>query len=101
MVPNTASAILISAAVFLSGQKKYVKVPPEGSAIVDALRVARIAMREKGFENATPSALREAGRDGNYAVVGEAWYTDGYVVDVMRGLKSCKVSPKSSPVSRT
>ncbi|GJD01136.1 POT family protein [Colletotrichum higginsianum] len=83
-------AILISAAVFLSGQKKYVKVPPEGSAIVDALRVARIAMREKGFENATPSALREAGRDGNYAVVGEAWYTDGYVVDVMRGLKSCK-----------
>ncbi|WQF86475.1 Putative proton-dependent oligopeptide transporter family, PTR2 family proton/oligopeptide symporter [Colletotrichum destructivum] len=84
-------AILISAAVFLSGQKKYVKVPPEGSAIVDALRVARIAMREKGFENATPSALRETGRDGNYAVVGETWYTDGYVVDVMRGLKSCKM----------
>ncbi|TQN64063.1 putative peptide transporter ptr2, partial [Colletotrichum shisoi] len=84
-------AILISAAVFLSGQKKYVKVPPEGSAIVDALRVARIAAREKGFENATPSALREAGRDGGYAVVGEAWYTDGYVVDVMRGLKNCKM----------
>ncbi|GKT71189.1 peptide transporter PTR2-A [Colletotrichum tofieldiae] len=84
-------AIIISAGVFISGQKKYVKVPPEGSAIIDALRVTRIAIKEKGFENATPSALRETGHDTLYAIASEARYTDGYVMDVMRGLKSCKM----------
>ncbi|KAK2049495.1 POT family protein [Colletotrichum somersetense] len=84
-------AIIISAGVFISGRKKYVRVPPEGSAIIDALRVTRIAIKEKGFENATPSALRQSGRDANYAIVNEARYTDRYVMDVMRGLKSCKM----------
>ncbi|KAE9567135.1 hypothetical protein CGMCC3_g16730 [Colletotrichum fructicola] len=84
-------AILISAAVFISGQKKYVKVPPEGSAIVDAFRVTSIAIKEKGFENATPSALRESGHESNYAIAREAKYTDEYVMDVMRGLNSCKM----------
>lgn len=72
-------------------------VPPEGSAIVDALRVTNIAIKEKGFENATPSALRESGNDSKYAIAREAKYTDAYVRDVMRGLKSCKVS-KSEPI---
>ncbi|KAJ0308629.1 hypothetical protein COL516b_003173 [Colletotrichum fioriniae] len=85
-------AIIISASIFISGQKNYVKVPPEGSAIIDALQVTRIAIKEKGFSNATPSALRESGHDDNYAFSSEARYTDGYVMDVMRGLKSCKVS---------
>ncbi|KAF4780903.1 putative POT family protein [Colletotrichum scovillei] len=84
-------AIIISAGIFISGQKKYVKVPPEGSAIIDALQVTRIAIKERGFNNATPSALRESGRDGNYAIASETRYTDGYVMDVMRGLKSCKM----------
>ncbi|KAF4918709.1 putative peptide transporter ptr2 [Colletotrichum viniferum] len=83
-------AILISAAVFISGQKKYVKVPPEGSAIVDAFRVTSIAIKEKGFENATPSALRESGHESKYVIAREAKYTDEYVMDVMRGLNSCK-----------
>ncbi|TEA11246.1 putative peptide transporter ptr2 [Colletotrichum sidae] len=84
-------AILISAAVFVSGQKKYVKTPPEGSAIVDAFRVTRIAIAEKGFDNATPSALRESGHDEKYDIAREARYTDEYVMDVMRGLNSCKM----------
>ncbi|OHW98012.1 POT family protein [Colletotrichum incanum] len=84
-------AIIMSAGVFFSGQKKYVKVPPEGSAIIDALRVTRIAIKEKGFENATPSALRENGHDTHYIIASEARYTDEYVMDVMRGLKSCKM----------
>ncbi|KAI8300828.1 putative peptide transporter ptr2 [Colletotrichum sp. SAR11_240] len=84
-------AILISAAVFISGQKKYVKVPPEGSAIVDAFRATSIAIKEKGFENATLSALRESGHESKYAIAREAKYTDEYVMDVMRGLNSCKM----------
>ncbi|KAJ0270205.1 hypothetical protein COL940_011865, partial [Colletotrichum noveboracense] len=83
-------AILISSAVFISGQKKYVKVPPEGSAIVDAFRVTSIAIKEKGFENATPSALRESGHESKYVIAREAKYTDEYVMDVMRGLNSRK-----------
>ncbi|KAH6696926.1 POT family protein [Plectosphaerella plurivora] len=84
-------AILLSMAVFLSGRNKYVKVPPQGSAILDAFRVASIAFKEKGFENAMPSALAESGRRDQYAIAREARYTDAYVVDVKRGLKSCKM----------
>ncbi|KAK1724381.1 hypothetical protein CaCOL14_010581 [Colletotrichum acutatum] len=84
-------AIIISAGIFISGQKKYVKVPPQGSAIIDALQVTRIAIKEKGFVNATPSALRESGHNENYAIASEARYTHGYVMDVQRGLKSCKM----------
>ncbi|KAL0933971.1 peptide transporter ptr2-like protein 1 [Colletotrichum truncatum] len=84
-------AIIISAGVFISGQKKYLKVPPEGSAIVDACRVTNIAIKERGFKNATPSALRVSGHLERYPVAQEPKYTDEYVMDVMRGLNSCKM----------
>ncbi|KAG7414140.1 putative peptide transporter ptr2 [Fusarium oxysporum f. sp. rapae] len=48
-------AILISAAVFISGRNKYTRVPPVGSAILDACRTTSIAIKEKGFNNARPS----------------------------------------------
>jgi proton-dependent oligopeptide transporter, POT family len=82
---------LISLGVFLSGSKKYVKVPPESSAIVDAIKVTSIACREKGFRNAKPSMLVESGRIDKYKFAHEDRYTDSYVQDVQRGVKSCKV----------
>jgi POT family proton-dependent oligopeptide transporter len=85
------SAIIISLAVFLSGHKKYVKVPPQSSAIVDAIKTTTIACRERGFMKAKPSALVEAGRSDKYAFSRQSRYTDAYVEDVQRGVKSCKV----------
>ncbi|KAM5358136.1 hypothetical protein ACJZ2D_015551 [Fusarium nematophilum] len=84
-------AIILSAGVFLLGRKKYVRVPPMGSAILDACRTTAISIKEKGFENARPSVLRERGRDDKYPLAGQERYTDEYVGDVQRGLKSCKM----------
>jgi POT family proton-dependent oligopeptide transporter len=75
----------------LTGSKKYVKVPPQSSAIVDAIKTTTIAVREKGFQNAKPSALAEAHKDDKYKFSRETRYTDNYVEDVRRGVKSCKV----------
>jgi POT family proton-dependent oligopeptide transporter len=87
--------------VFLSGHKKYVKVPPQSSAIVDAVKTTTIAVREKGFQNAKPSALAESNKGDRYKLSREERYTDTYVEDVRRGVKSCKVSiPSSSPASK-
>ncbi|KAF1849646.1 POT family protein [Cucurbitaria berberidis CBS 394.84] len=84
-------AIVISLVIFLSNQKRYVKVGPHSSAIVDAIKANTIACREKGFHNAKPSALAEAGKDEKYKFSREARYTDAYVEDVRRGVKSCKM----------
>ncbi|KAK7419785.1 hypothetical protein QQX98_003157 [Neonectria punicea] len=75
-------AIILSTGVFFLGRKKYVRNPPMGSAILDACRTTSIAIKEHGFNNARPSALRETGQER---------YTDDYVDDVQRGLKSCKM----------
>jgi POT family proton-dependent oligopeptide transporter len=85
------SAIVISLVVFLSGHKKYIKVPPQSSAIVDAIKTTAIACRERGFQKAKPSVLRETGKNGKYKHSCQARYTDAYVEDVQRGVKSCKV----------
>ncbi|KAH7145596.1 POT family protein [Dactylonectria estremocensis] len=84
-------AIIISAGVFLLGRNKYVKVPPMGSAILDACRTTSIAIKEHGFENARPSVLREQGNEEKYPIASQERYTDAYVDDVQRGLKSCKM----------
>lgn len=83
-------AIVISTAVFLSGSSKYIKTPPQGSALLDAARVTGMAWREgRSFEKATPTSLAARGRlpDGEYAEK----FTDDYVHDVARGLRSCKM----------
>lgn len=90
-----ASAIILSAIVFLSGQKRYVKVPPQGSAIIDACKVLAIVRQEKHFENAKPSALEAAGRLSKYPFASSPRYTDQYVSDVRRGFRSCRVSQSS------
>ena len=84
-------AIVISTTVFLMGKNKYIKVPPMGSAILDAFRTIAVAIKEKGFVNARPSMLRERGHANNYPIASQARYTDKYVDDVQSGLNSCKV----------
>lgn len=83
---------MVSLGILLSGQKRYVKVPPQSSAIVDAVKTVTIACREKGFQNAKPSSLSENHNEGRYKLAQEARYTDAYVDDVKRGVQSCKVS---------
>ena len=63
-----------------------------GSAILDACRTTGIAMKEHGFDNARPSVLRQRGRNDRYPLASQQRFTDEYVGDVQRGLKSCKVS---------
>ncbi|KAJ5767052.1 uncharacterized protein N7511_004668 [Penicillium nucicola] len=75
-------AICLSAVVFLSGQKKYVKVPPQGSAIIDACKVLNIVRQEKNFHDAKPSSLEAAGRLGRYPFASSSRYTDQYVADM-------------------
>ena len=85
------SMIIISGVIFLSGQKKYVKVPPQGSAIIDALKVTSIAVRERGFVKAQPSKLQESGHISKYNFAQSAAYTDTYVKEVSKGVKACRV----------
>ena len=96
-----SSAIIISLGIFLAGQKRYVKVPPQSSAIVDAIKTTTIAFRERGFQNAKPSHLLENGKDTKYDFTQQVRYTDTYVEDVRKGIKSCKVSPLSTMYSST
>ncbi|WZH48375.1 POT family-domain-containing protein [Fusarium acuminatum] len=88
---GSIGAILISASVFLAGRNKYIRVPPVGSAILDACRTTSIAIKEKGFMNARPSVLRAQGLSDKYPIASQSRYTDEYVGDVQRGLKSCKM----------
>lgn len=91
MLTWLSSAIVLSLGVFLVGQKLYIKVPPQSSAIVDAMKTTTIACREKGFQSAKPSSLNGSGKGTKYRITREVRYTDAYVEDVRRGVKSCKV----------
>ncbi|KAJ5805206.1 hypothetical protein N7474_011093 [Penicillium riverlandense] len=84
-------AIILSGVVFLAGQKRYVKIPPKGSAIIDACRVLNIVRQEKHFKNAMPSALQESGNLNKYPFALAPHYTDEYVSDVRRGFMSCRM----------
>jgi hypothetical protein len=89
----------MSTAVFIAGQKKYAKIPPQGSPLLDAIRVASTAWKEKGFDNAKPSSLRERGVIENYEIAKTPRYTDEYVREFQRGISSCKVTFRSAPSS--
>ncbi|KAJ5674922.1 uncharacterized protein N7477_004856 [Penicillium maclennaniae] len=85
------SAKFLSAIIFLSDQKRYVKVPPQGSAIIDACKVLNIVREEHSFENAKPSDLEAADCLSKYPFASSPRYTDQYVSDVRRGLRSCGI----------
>jgi hypothetical protein len=59
---------------------------------MDAARIISIAIKERGFENAKPSMLREHGKENKYAAAHSALYTDDGVEKVRTGITACKVS---------
>jgi POT family proton-dependent oligopeptide transporter len=90
--PLTVSrVIVIAAAVFISGSKRFVKTPPHGSAVIDAVKIVSIAVKEGGFENARPSALQARGALERHRFAGSPSFTDKAVKDVQSGITACKV----------
>lgn len=81
---------LVTFVVFLLFRNRIVHVPPSGSPIVDAWHAVRIAIREKGFANASPSALTANGRIERYKFATNERYTDRYVADIKSGVSACK-----------
>ncbi|KAI4854458.1 peptide transport protein PTR2 [Aureobasidium sp. EXF-8845] len=82
--------IVIAAAVFISGSKRFVKTPPHGSAVIDAVKIVSIAVKEGGFENARPSALQARGALERHRFAESPSFTDKAVKDVQSGITACK-----------
>jgi POT family proton-dependent oligopeptide transporter len=82
---------MIVLTVFVVFSKKVNKLPPQGSPILDASNTIKIALREKSFDKAKPSALRENQRLEMYSFAQSEQYTDSYVEQVKAGLLACKV----------
>ena len=85
------SVFMLVLAVFVVFSKKVNKLPPQGSPILDASNTIKIALKEKSFEKAKPSILRDNQRLEMYAFAQSAIYTDTYVEQVKSGLLACKV----------
>ncbi|KAL3425241.1 peptide transporter ptr2-like protein 1 [Phlyctema vagabunda] len=83
-------AIVLSATIFVLSNEKFIKTRPQGSAILDAVHTISIAIKEKGFDNAKPSMLREHGREGLYKFAQSSSYTDDRVEKVRTGVTACK-----------
>jgi hypothetical protein len=84
--------IVIIAALFLCSNKLFLKTRPQGSPIVDAARTVHIAIAERSFEKAKPSALRENGKFDHYPFANKSGYTDYSVEKVKTGITACKVA---------
>ena len=85
------SVFMLVLTVFVVFSKKVNKLPPQGSPILDASNTIKIALKEKSFEKAKPSILRDNHRLEMYAFAKSATYTDTYVEQVKSGLLACKV----------
>lgn len=85
------SVIVIAATVFISGSKRFVKTPPHGSAVIDAVKIVTIAVKEGGFDNARPSALQARGALEHHRFAQSPNFTDKSVNDVQTGITACKV----------
>ena len=82
---------MIAATIFVLGSKRFVKTPPHGSAVIDAVRIVTIAAKEGGFENARPSALQARGALERHHFAQSPNFTDKSVKDVQSGITACKV----------
>ena len=85
------SVFMLVLTAFVVFSKKVNKLPPQGSPILDASNTIKIALKEKSFEKAKPSVLRDNQRLELYAFAQSASYTDTYVEQVKSGLLACKV----------
>jgi hypothetical protein len=82
---------VIAATVFILSSKRFVKTPPHGSAVIDAVKIVTIAVREGGFDNARPTALRAQGALERHHFAQSPNFTDESVKDVQSGITACKV----------
>jgi POT family proton-dependent oligopeptide transporter len=82
---------MIILTVFVVFGKKVNKLDPQGSPILDASNTIKIALKERSFEKAKPSVLRENQRLEMYTFAQSTIYTDTYVEQVKSGLLACKV----------
>ncbi|KAL2850282.1 POT family-domain-containing protein [Aspergillus pseudoustus] len=83
--------IVIVTALFLCSNKLFRKTQPQGSPIVDAARTVHIAIAERSFQKAKPSALRENGKIDRYPFANKSDYTDYSVEKVRTGITACKL----------
>lgn len=86
-----SSVIVIAAAVFILGSKRFVKTPPHGSAVIDAVKIVTIAVKEGGFDKARPSALQARGALERHSFAQSPNFTDKSVKYVQSGITACKV----------
>ena len=85
------SVFVLVLAIFVSFSHKITKIPPSGSPLKDAGNTILIAFKEKSFQKAKPSALRENQKFDSYKFAKYEIYTDCYVEQVKSGLLACKV----------
>lgn len=81
---------IVAFIVFVLYKNKFIHVPPTGSPIVDAWHTCRIAIKEKGFANASPTVLRAKGRLEMHKFAAHERYTDTYVAEIKSGIVACK-----------
>ncbi|KAH7024402.1 POT family-domain-containing protein [Microdochium trichocladiopsis] len=82
---------LMTFGVFMFFSRRLTTAPAQGSAIIDAFKTTAIAIRERGFENAKPSALAARRRLEKYAFArANDRYTDSYVSEIRSGIGACK-----------
>jgi POT family proton-dependent oligopeptide transporter len=72
--------------VLVGGRKHYVVRPPQGSVIVDSLRVIYLAVKGRtGLDGAKPSIRRKLGLHANVP------WNDQFVDELKKALAACKV----------
>ncbi|KAI1536634.1 PTR2 Dipeptide tripeptide permease [Pyrenophora tritici-repentis] len=82
--------IVIGATVFILSSRLFIKTPPHGSAVIDAVRIVTIAIKEGGFEKAKPSALEAQGTLSRHRFAQSPNYTDKSVKEAQSGITACK-----------
>ncbi|RMZ73600.1 POT family [Pyrenophora seminiperda CCB06] len=68
--------IVIAATVFILSSRLFIQTPPHGSAVIDAVRIVTIAVKEGGFDKAKPSALEARGALSRHRFAQSPNYTD-------------------------
>ncbi|THY19387.1 peptide transport protein PTR2 [Aureobasidium pullulans] len=84
------AVIVVAAAVFILSSRLFVQTPPHGSAVIDAVRIVTIAVKEGGFDKAMPSALLAQGTFARHRFAQSPNYNDKSVKDVQSGITACK-----------
>ena len=87
---NISRVFIVTFIVFIAGHQKLIKVPASGSPILEASHTIAIAVKERGFNKATRTALTANGRLEKYKFAMTERYTDSYVAGIWSAVKACK-----------